>query len=68
MANFVPDNIDLRVSLRFCFVLKNSVAEAHQMHVETYGDHALAELTCREWLRCFKSDDFDVRNEERGKL
>ena len=37
------------------------------MLVEAYGDRALAEPTCREWSRRFRSDDFDVRNEERGR-
>jgi len=29
--------------------------------------HALGKLQCFEWFKKFKSDDFDVRNEERGK-
>ena len=63
----MPEPSDLRISLRFCFLLKKSAAEAHRMLVEAYGDRALAEPTCREWFRRFRSDDFDVRNEERGR-
>ncbi|GBN14931.1 Mariner Mos1 transposase [Araneus ventricosus] len=36
--------------------------EAHRILVETYGDHALSETTCRGWCRCFKNNDFDVED------
>ena len=36
------------------------------MLVEAYG--ALGKSQCFEWFKKFKSGDFDVRNEERGKL
>ena len=67
MANFVPENVDLRVSLRFCFLLEKSAAEAHRMLVKAYGEHALDESSCRRWFRQFKDKDFNVRNEERGR-
>jgi len=37
------------------------------MLVEAYGGHALGKSQCFEWFKKFKSGDFDVRNEERGK-
>ena len=37
------------------------------MLVEAYGEHALGKPQCFEWFKKFKSGDFDVRNEERGK-
>jgi len=37
------------------------------MLVEAYGEHALSKLQYFEWFKKFKSGDFDVRNEERGK-
>ena len=37
------------------------------MLVEAYGDHALSEATCKRWLQWFRNNDFDVRNEERGR-
>lgn len=37
------------------------------MLVETYGEHALGQRMCYEWFSKFKSGDFDVRNEERGR-
>ncbi len=67
MANFVPENVDLRKALIFCFHLKKSAAESHRMLVEAYGDHALSEATCKRWFRWFRDNDFDVRNEERGR-
>ena len=67
MSNFVPESDDLRKALIFCFHLKKSVAESHRMLVEAYGDHALSEATCKRWFQRFRNNDFDVRNEERGR-
>jgi [histone H3]-lysine36 N-dimethyltransferase SETMAR len=67
MSSFVPDNNDLRTSLIFCYHLKKSAAESHQMLVKAYGSHALGRSLCFEWFKRFKNDDFDVRDQERGK-
>lgn len=67
MSNFVPESDDLRKALIFCFHLKKSAAESHRMLVEAYGDHALSEATCKRWFQRFRNNDFDVRNEERGR-
>ena len=67
MAQFVPTNYDLRAALIFCYHLKKTAAESHLMLVEAYGDHALGKSQCYEWFKKFKSCDFDVRNEERGR-
>jgi len=37
------------------------------MLIEAYSEHALGKSQCFEWFKKFKSGDFDVRNEERGK-
>jgi len=37
------------------------------MLVEAYGDHVLSEATCKRWFQQFIDNDFDVRNEERGR-
>ena len=37
------------------------------MLVEAYGEHALGKTQCLEWFKKFKSSNFDVRNEDRGK-
>ncbi|KAM0726699.1 Mariner Mos1 transposase [Formica fusca] len=67
MSNFVPRNYDLRTALIFCYHLKKTAAESHRMLVEAYGEHALGKSQCFEWFKKFKSGDFDVRNEERGR-
>ncbi|KAM0728867.1 Mariner Mos1 transposase [Formica fusca] len=67
MSNFVPGNYDLRTALIFCYHLKKTAAESHRMLVEAYGEHALGKSQCLEWFIKFKSGDFDVRNEERGR-
>ena len=67
MSNFVPESDDSRKALIFCFHLKKSAAESHRMLVEAYGDRALSEATCKRWFQRFRDNDFDVRNEERGR-
>ena len=67
MSNFVPGNYNLRTALIFYYHLKKTAAESHRMLVEAYGEHALGKSQCFEWFKKFKSGNFDVRNEERGK-
>ena len=67
ISNFVPETDDLLQALIFCFHLKKSAAESHRMIVGAYGDHALSEATYKRWFQRFRNNDFDVRNEERGR-
>lgn len=67
MTSFVPTNDDMRTALIFCFHLKKTAAESHRMLVEAYGEHALGETQCKVWFRKFKSGNFDVENEDRGR-
>ena len=55
-------------SIDFLLHLKKTAAESYRMLVEAYGEHALGKSQCFEWFKKFKSGDFDVRYEERGKL
>ena len=68
MSSFVPTNYDLWTTLVFCYYLKKTAAESHRMLVEAYGEHALGKTQCFEWFKKFKSGNFDMRNEDRGKL
>lgn len=65
MSNFVPSKEHLRNVLLFLFHSKKSAAEGHKIIVETYGDHAPSNTTCKEWFRRFRSGDFDVCDKER---
>ena len=62
MSVFEPNSCHLWEVLNFCFHLKKTVAEAHQMPSSTYGVAAFSEKTCREWFQRFKSGDFDVED------
>ncbi|KAG5324276.1 MOS1T transposase, partial [Pseudoatta argentina] len=42
-----------------------SAAEAHRILVQTYGDNALSDTTCRDWFRRFKNNDFELEDKER---
>ncbi|GBP49871.1 Mariner Mos1 transposase [Eumeta japonica] len=52
--------------LLFPFAHKKSVAEAHRMLSNTYGEAAISERTYRERFQRFKSGDFDVENQHGG--
>jgi len=54
-----------RILLHY-FIQTKSVAEAHRILVDIYGDHALLEIISRDWFRCFKNNDFDVEDKERS--
>lgn len=65
MSEFVPNKQHLREVLLHHFIAKKTAAESHRILVDVYGDYALAEGTCREWFRRFKSGDFDIEDKER---
>jgi len=56
----------MREVLIFCFNWKKSVAEAHRMLVEVYGNTAPTDISCREWFRRFKDGDFSVEDKLRS--
>ena len=53
--------------LLYYFIQKKSVAKVHRIFVETYNDHALLETACRDWLRHFKNNDFDVEDKDKER-
>jgi len=53
----------LREILLHYFIQKKFAADTeHRILVEIYSDHALSE--CRDWFRCSKNNDFDVKDKE----
>lgn len=58
------DKLFFRHVLFHYFDLKKTVAAAHKLLVETYGNYAPSERTCQEWCQRFKSGDFDVNNKQ----
>uniref|UniRef100_A0A6M2DL09 Putative transposase n=1 Tax=Xenopsylla cheopis TaxID=163159 RepID=A0A6M2DL09_XENCH len=67
MWGFVPTNHDLRTQLILLYHLNKNASEAHRILVEAYGELALGRTQCNEWFNKFKSGNFNVRNEERGR-
>ena len=66
VCTFVPNKVYLLgISLHY-FSQNKSAAEAHRILVETYGDNALSDTTCRDWFRCFKNNDFKLEDKERS--
>ena len=66
MSVFEPNSRYLREVLSFCFHLKKTSTEAHQMLSSTYGEAALNGKTCREWFQRFKSGNFDIQDRDGG--
>ena len=62
MSVFETNYRHLRKVLIFCFHLKKTAAEAHQMLSSTYGEACLSERTCSKWFQRFKSGDYDVED------
>ena len=48
------------------FIQNKSAAETHRILVETYGDNALSDMTCRDWFRRFKNNDFKFDDKGRS--
>ncbi|KAG5322394.1 MOS1T transposase, partial [Pseudoatta argentina] len=66
MSKFVPNKVYLRGILLYYFIQKKSAAEAHRILVQTYGDNALSDTTCRDWFRRFKNNDVELEDKERS--
>ncbi|KAG5318716.1 MOS1T transposase, partial [Pseudoatta argentina] len=66
MSIFVPNKVYLWGILLHYFIQKKSAAEAHRILVQTYGDNALSDATCRDWFRRFKNNDFQLEDKERS--
>ena len=66
MSTFVPNKVYLE-GINCTVLFKTfSAAEAHRILVETYGDNALSDTTCRDWFRRFKNNDFKLEDKERS--
>ncbi len=67
MSNFVPKKEEVRANLKFCFLLKKTATEAHEMLREAYGEHVLGLSQYYEWYQKFRSGCFEIHNEPRGR-
>ena len=66
MLGFEQNKRHLQELLIYFFNLKKSAAEAHRFLVETYGEAASSERSCREWFQKFKNGEFDIEDKERS--
>ena len=65
MSSFEPNKRHFWELLIYSFNLKKSVAEAHRLFVEKYGEAALSKKSC-EWFQKFMYGEFDIEDKERG--
>ena len=66
ISDFVSKKVYFVEILLHYIITKKSAAEADMIIVETYGDHALSGITCRDWLTLFKNNHFNVEHKERS--
>ena len=66
MSTFVPNKVCLREILLHYFIQNKTAAEAHRTLVDTFGDNALSDTTCRDWFWRFKNNDFKLEDKERS--
>ena len=58
----MPNKVYLRGNFLHYFIQNKSAAEAQRIFVETYGNDALSDTTCRDWFRRFKNNDFKLED------
>ena len=56
MSDFMPKKV---LAGNLTVLLKKSAAELHRILVETHSNGALLEITCRDWFKRFKNNDFN---------
>ena len=66
MSGFELNKRHLWELLIYFFNFKKPAAEAHRLLVETYGEAASSERSCREWFQNFKNGGFDIEDQERS--
>ena len=66
MSSFEPNKYHLREFFIYFFNFKKSAADARRLLVETYGEAALSQRSCREWFHKFKNGKFDIEDKERN--
>ena len=66
MSTFVPNKVYLWGILLHYSIQNKSAAEAHRILVETYGDIALSDRTCKDLFWRFKNNDFKLVDKERS--
>lgn len=63
MTKFQPSKQHLKDSLIFCYHLKKSVNECHELLTQAYSDKAPSKSVIRESFEQFKRGIFEVADE-----
>lgn len=64
MATFQPSNKHLRDALIFCYHLKKSVTECHELLTQAYAEKAPSKSVISETFEQFKRGNFEMANED----
>ena len=58
--------MEQRINMKFCFKLKKTVAETHEMLIQVYGEEAVSKKCVYDWFKRFKDGRESVEDEERS--
>ena len=62
----MTDRKEQRVCLKFCFLLKKTAVQAHEMLTEAYTDDVMSRTQVYEWYHRFKRGQMSVDDEPRA--
>jgi hypothetical protein len=65
---FTIDMTEQRICIKFCFNLKITAAETHQMLQEAFEDNAMSQSKTFLRYKCFKDTQTPVNDEHSGRL
>ncbi len=58
--------MEQRVNIKFCYKLKKTAAETHQMLLQAYGEEAVSKKCVYEWFKRFRDGKETVEDEPRS--
>jgi hypothetical protein len=50
----MADIHEQRINIKFCFELRKTFTETHEMIENIYGDQFISRMRCYEWFKLFK--------------
>lgn len=58
---------EIRICMFYEFKLGSTAAETYRNIIKVWGDNSLCERSVNNWFAKFRSGDFDLENQDRGR-